>query len=205
MIFLKKAGRNYMNKKKVVKKSILVATFGILALCLMPSTMAGPPAFMQERNWWENLAMPFFAGDWDWDNPPHEYQYAFWPFNSSWDIHFFIGWAAWWEEFENDWAPKWPYQFKLWINDEQIPLQRYTNPVPEENKEIVAKVSFWYHFFGPGYFEVGGEYILRWEFWVRRPYQGDGKNYWRVFVDYAGFLSPPGSVFSFEFPLIFVV
>ncbi|MFX0007220.1 MAG: hypothetical protein ACFFA7_13350 [Promethearchaeota archaeon] len=197
-----------MNRQKIVKKSILIATVGILALGIIPAVSAGPPGFVPEFDYWVNLAMPFFAGDWDWENPPYEYQYAYWPFNSSWNIAFWVGWGTFWEEMENDLIPKWPYEVKLYINNVEIPLQEYAVPIPKfwqlPDREILAKVVYWYHIFGPGYFTAGGEYLLRWEFWVRRPYQNDGLNHWRIFVDYWGYISPPGAVYSFEYPLNFV-
>lgn len=177
-----------MNKAKFLKRSILFATIGILALSLIPAAMAGSPGHMKERPWDNNLLMSWWFGDPDWE------------FSTSDDLYFRIGWSAWWEEIENDWAPKWPYKFKLFINNEEINLQRFDVPVLKENKEIVAKNSQWYHVFGPGYFTPGGEYLLRFEFWVRRPYQGDGKNYWRIFDDYNGIFGPPGE-FIGESPL----
>jgi hypothetical protein len=122
-----------------------------------------------------------------------------WPFPTSADLYFRIGWATTFEEIENDWGPAHPFKFKLFINDEEIPLQRYG---AWANKSAgIAFIQFFYHVFGPGYFEVGGEYLLRFEFWVRRPYQGDGKNYWRIFVDYDGIFSPPGTEFVYEYYL----
>ncbi|MHA2289412.1 MAG: hypothetical protein ACXABG_11565 [Promethearchaeota archaeon] len=178
-----------MNKKKVVKKSLILATIGILALSLIPAANAGFPGHFRDRPYWNNLLMPWFTGDYTWE------------FSTSEDLFFRVGWATWWEEIENDWAPKWPYQFKLFINDEEITLQRYEIPVAKEDKEIVAKISYWYHVFGPDFFTPGGEYLLRFEFWVRRPYQGDGKNYWRIFVDYDGIFFPPGTELWDEFYL----
>ena len=115
---------------------------------------------------------------------------------------FKIGWASSYEEIENDWAPKNPWKFKLFINDEEINLQRYDVPISKEDKPFLLKQSMFYYVFGPGYFEAEGEYILRFEFWVRRPYQGDGLNYWRIFVDYGGFVwGDPGTVASYEYSL----
>lgn len=177
-----------MKKSKFVKKSLLLATIGILALSFIPVANAGVPGHFEDRPWYQNLLMPWWEGVPDW------------PFPASADLYFRVGWAAWYEEFDYM-APKWPYKFRLYINDVEIVLQRYDVPVPKEAKEIVAKISYWYHVFGPGYFEVGGEYLLRFEFWVRRPYQGDGKNYWRIFVDYDGIFSPPGTEFVYEYYL----
>lgn len=103
-------------------------------------------------------------------------------FSASEDLYFRIGWRSTIEEIENDWASKNPWKFKLFINDEEVNLQRYDVKVDKTAGDI--KQSVWYHVFGPGYFEAEGEYLLRFEFWVRRPYQGDGLNYWRIFVDY---------------------
>jgi hypothetical protein len=174
-----------MNKTK--KMSILFATIGILAFSLIPAASAGVPRFMQRPDYWNNLLGPFFVG------PDVE-------FSASEDLYFRIGWGCTEEELENDWAPKNPWKFKLFINDEEINLQRYD--VKADKTAGIVKVSYWYHIFGPGYFEAEGEYLLRFEFWVKRPYQGDGKNYWRIFVDYGGHVwGDPGTVASYEYYL----
>ena len=170
-----------MNKSKF-KKSLLFATIRILAFSLIPVANAGVPRFMQRDDYWNNLLMPFWTGDLGYE------------FSASEDIFFRIGWASTLEEIENDWAPKNPWKYKLFINDEEIDLQRYDVKV---DKTVFVKQSMWYHIFGPGYFEAEGDYLLRWEFWVRRPYQGDGLNHWRIFVDYDG----NDLEYSFEYPL----
>ncbi len=179
-----------MNKKNILKMSILGATVGILAFSLIPAASAGIPGHWKDNLWENNLSRAYW-----WNDP-------YWPYSTSENLYFAMGWSTWWEEIENDWAPKWPYKYKLFINDEEINLQRFDIPVPKEAKEIVAKTTFWYHEFGPGYFTPGEEYTFRFEFWVRRPYQGDGLNHWRIFVDYWGIFSPPGTVFSFEYDVL---
>jgi len=156
-----------MNKAKFVKKSILFAIIGILAFSLIPVVNAGVPGHFRDRPGYNNLLMPWWTG------------YYGWEFDASDDIYFKIGWYTSEWEIENDIAPKHPWMMKLFINGEEINLQRYGFV----NDKV--KVSYWYHVFGPGYFEAGREYLLRFEFWVKRPYQGDNKNYWRIFVDYS--------------------
>ena len=130
--------------------------------------------------------MPFATGNYDWE------------FNASEDLFFRIGWALSEEELENDWAPKNPWKFRLFINEEEINLQRY-GVKPDKTLGIV-KMTVWYHIFGPGFFEAEGDYLLRFEFWVRKPYQGDGLNHWRIFVDYGGLITGvPGLEFSFKY------
>lgn len=178
-----------MNKTKFIKKSILLATIGILAFSLIPVVSAGVPGHMKERSPDNNLLR-------NWGNPGKE-------FSTSEDLYFRIGWASTNEEIDNDWAPKNPWKFKLFINNEEINLQRYDVKVDKgDNPEDIIKRSDWYHVFGPGYFEAGGEYLLRFEFWVRRPYQGDGLNYWRIFEDYWGKVwGTPGTVARYEYYL----
>ena len=173
-----------MNKTKFIKKSILLATIGILALSLIPAASAGVPGHMKERPWYNNFLVPWWFGDYSWE------------FSASEDLYFRIGWYTSEWEIENDICPKHPWIYKLFINDEEINLQRFGFIADK------VKVSYWYHVFGPGYFEAEGEYLLRWEFWVRRPYQDDGKNYWRIYVDYSGDLTGvPGLEFSFQYYL----
>jgi len=177
-----------MNKTK--KMSILFATISILVFSFIPAASAGEPRFMQREDWYNNLLMPWWYDD-------------SWEFIASEDIFFKIGWASTQEEIENELAPKNPWKFKLFINDEEINLQRYDIKIDKrDNPDGLIKQSMWYHIFGPGYFEAEGEYLLRWEFWVRRPYQGDGLNHWRIFVDYWGVVwGPPGTVASFAYYL----
>lgn len=156
-----------MERAKFLKKSILVATIGILVLGFIPIANAGEPPFMQREDKENNIIKFAFGG--------------YWNFSTSDDLYFRIGWASTLGEIENDWAPKNPWKYKLFIDDEQINLTRYD--VKPNNTEWI-KQSMWYHIFGPGYFTAGEDYLLRWEFWVKRPYQGDDNNYWRVFVDY---------------------
>ncbi|MBA7699355.1 hypothetical protein ES703_108050 [subsurface metagenome] len=170
-----------MNKAKFLKRSILFATIGILALSFIPAVSAGVPGHFRDRPGYNNLARPFFGG-------PNI-------FSTSEDLYFRIGWATSEEEIENDIAPKNPWQFKLFINNEEIDLDRYGL------KGFWGKTSYWYHVFGPGYFTAEGAYLLRFEFWVQKPYQGDGKNYWRIFVDYWGVYGDPGWEFIIEYPL----
>lgn len=177
-----------MNRAKIIKKSAVFATIGLLLLSLIPIANAGVPGHFEDRPFYNNLLMPWATGNFDWE------------FSTSEELFFRIGWALSEEELANDWAPENPWQFKLFINDEEINLQRY-DVEPDETSGIV-KMTVWYHIFGPGYFEAEGEYLLRFEFWVRKPYQGDGLNYWRIFVDYGGILTGvPGLEFNFEYYL----
>ena len=171
-----------MNKAKFLKKSILFATIGILALSFIPAASAGVPPFMERDDHGNNLIFPWYVGEW-------------WEFSTSEDLYFNVGWYTSPGEIEDDIAPKHPWKYKLFINNEEINLQRY-GFVYEK-----LKFSYWYHVFGPGYFEAGGEYLLRWEFWVKRPYQGDGLNHWRIMVDYWGLYLPAGTEWSFEYYL----
>ena len=115
-------------------------------------------------------------------------------------LYFRLGWATSQEEIDNDWAPKQPWKFKLFINDEEIVLQRYG--LWANKSAGIVSIQYFYHVFGPGYFDAEEEYILKFEFWVRRPYQGDGLNHWRLFVDYWGVIfGVPGMEFRFSYPL----
>jgi len=175
-----------MNKTK--KMSILFATIGILAFSLIPAVSAGVPGHMKERPDYNNLLMPWWIGG-DFE------------FSASEDLYFRIGWYTSPEEIENDIAPKHPWKYKLFINDEEINLQRYGFVLIIKEIDLHLKFSYWYHVFGPGYFEAGGEYLLRFEFWVKRPYMGDGLNHWRIMVDHWGLYLPAGAEHRFEYYL----
>ena len=171
-----------MNKRNSLKMSILIATIGLLAFSFVPQVNAGIPPFIPQGQMGNNLLLGTFVEGF--------------PFSASENLFFAFGWASTEEEIENDYAPKNPWEVKLFINDEEIVLRRYDIFVKDE--EGFIKNSVWYYIFGPDYFIPGGEYLLRWEFWVRRPYQGDGKNYWRIYIDYGGYVfGPPGTEASF--------
>ena len=174
-----------MNKTK--KMSILFATIGILAFSLIPAVSAGAPGHFKSRLMSNNLLLPFWTGDYTME------------FSTSEDLFFLVGWTLTELEMEYDIAPKQPWKFKLFINDEEINLQRFDVKPDKTAGEI--KASCWYHVFGPGYFEAEGDYCLRFEFWVKGPYQGDGNNYWRIWVDYWGIYLPAGTEFIFEYDL----
>jgi hypothetical protein len=168
-------------KRNSLKMSILFATIGLLALSFIPQVNAGIPPFVPQEMGTNLLLGTFVEG---------------FPFSASENLFFAFGWASTEEEIENDLAPKQPWEVKLFINDKEIVLRRYDIFVKDEG---YIKNSVWYYIFGPDYFTTGGEYLLRWEFWVRRPYQGDGNNYWRIYVDYGGYIfGPPGTEASFE-------
>ncbi|MFX0018669.1 MAG: hypothetical protein ACFFAK_07535 [Promethearchaeota archaeon] len=178
-----------MNKKNFLKMSILFAALGILAFSFIPHVNAGIPPFIPQGQMSNNLLLPTFVGE-------------SWPFSASENLFFAFGWASTEEEIENDLAPKNPWEIKLFINNEEIVLRRYDIFVKDITDPEMIKNSVWYYIFGPEYFAPGGEYLLRWEFWVKRPYQGDGKNYWRIFVDYGGYIfGVPGLEFRFEYYL----
>ncbi len=187
-----------MNKKGLITKLIITATFGILILGILPVVQAGTPPFIQDLDSKDNLLKPFMDGEWIEDPPGRKYKE--WEFDSSRNLHFRYGLGASYYELENDLFPKPPWRYRLYINGEEIDLQRYNL---KGDKDIMhpSVWFFWYHIFGPDYFTAGGEYLLKFELWVKAPYQGDGLNYWRIFIDYMGHLSPEGIEWSFEYYL----
>ena len=180
-----------MNNAKSLKKSLLFVTLGILAFSIIPAASAGYPGFLR-RGYYpasNNIIWPFMTGNYSLE------------FSASENLYFFLGWVTTDQEIENDWCPKQPWQMKLFINNEEINLQRFGRC--GLYNDIWVKFSYWYHIFGSEYFTAGEEYLylLRWEFWVQKPYQGDGKNYWRIFVDYWGIYGPPGAELVAEYYL----
>jgi len=191
-----------MERKKKITRFAMVTTLVVLIFCLFPTVLAGRPPFIQKLPGDNNLRAPWWFGEFIEDPPgsgEYYYSYEEWEFDSTEELYFRMGWGLSEEELENDWAPKNPWKYKLFINDEEINLQRYD--VKAVKASGILKVSYWYHIFEPGYFIVGEEYLLRFEFWVRRPYQGDGLNHWRIYVDYWGIYFPAGTEFSFEYYL----
>ena len=177
-----------MVRKKPITRFALLTTLVVLIFCMFPTVLAGPPPFMQDRPFLDNLASPWFTGDYSME------------FDSTEELYFRMGAARSIEEKENDWWPKPPWRYRLYINNEEIELQRYNS---KGNKELdhPSVLFWWYALFEPDYFETEGVYLLRFEFWVKNPYQGDGLNHWRIFEDYWGIYGR--GVWSFEYYLNF--
>jgi hypothetical protein len=180
---------NKMERKKTITRFAMVTTLVVLIFCLFPTVRAGTPPFLQELPNGNNLAFPFFINDYSWE------------FDSTEELYFRIGVARTIEEEENDWWPKPPWRFHLYINGEEIKLQRYAIPL-DNNIFHPAVAHMCYALFEPDYFTPGEEYLLKFEFWVKNPYQGDGLNHWRPFVDYWGIYGDPGvEVLNIEYNL----
>lgn len=178
-----------MNKKKLVSKLTLGAIIVFLMFCFTPIVQAGVPPFIQELEFEDNFMYPWWTGDYD-----HE-------FEANEELHFRVGAARTIEERENDWWPKPPWRYRLYINDEEINLQRFAESYDNEfyNPAVCYR---WYALFEPNYFDPDEEYVLRWEMWVKNPYQGDGLNEWRIFVDYWNIYGHgEGVAWSFEYTL----
>ena len=173
-----------------------------LILSILPTVQA-LPSFVQDLEGRDNLAIPFFFGEWieDPQNPGNFYfSYSDYHFNSSRNLYFRLGASRTFEEKENDWWPSPPWEYRLQINGEEIDLKKYGIKADKEVQDCPF-ILYWYHIFGPNYFTPGEEYLIKFEFWVKNPYQGDGLNEWRIFVDYWGIYFPAGYAFSFEYYL----
>lgn len=195
-----------MERKKTITRFAIISTLVVLIFCVFPTVQAGKPPFIQELPWHNNLYQPYYQGE-HVEDPPGSgiciYSYGEWEFDSTEELHFRIGAARTIEEKENDWWPKPPWRYRLYINGEEIKLKRYA--VPLDNEVFHPAVAYMcYAFFEPNYFEAGEEYLLRFELWVKNPYQGDGLNHWRIWVDYSGIYLPAGAEFSYEYYLTIV-
>jgi len=177
-----------MNKKGLITKLAITATFAILIIGILPTVQAGRPPFVRDLYYENNLVRPWMVNDYEME------------FDSSENIHFRIGAARSIEEKENDWWPKLPWRYRLYINGEEIDLKRFASKGDKETTHPPV-LFFWYHIFGPDYFTPGEEYLLKFEFWVKNPYQGDGLKHWRIFTDYWGIYGEVGTEWSFEYYL----
>lgn len=192
-----------MERKKTITRFTMITTLLVLTFCMFPIVQSRTPPFIEELPSYNNLTRPFWLGGYI-EDPPESgiyiYIYGEWEFDSTEELYFKMGVARSIEEKENDWWPKPPYRYRLYINNEEINLQRYAE---KGDKEILSpSVIFrWYTLFEPNYFEAGEDYLLRFELWVKSPYQGDGLNHWRIFVDYWGIYGPAGAEFSHEYSL----
>ena len=190
-----------MNKKQIIIKFSVIATLGFLILGLLPVVQASPPPFIQELEGMDNLAFPWFNGQWIEDPPGSGNYYYSIPvanFNSSRNLHFKMGAGRSIEEKVNDWWPNPPWEYRLYINGVEFELQKYAIKLEADTNDPPV-LFYWYYIFGPQYFTPGGEYVVKFEFWVKGPYQGDDLNYWRIFIDYEGIGFPAGTAFSFEY------
>ena len=166
----------------------MITTLVVIIICIFPTAQAGAPPFIQDWPLHNNLAAPWSTGD---------YEIAF---DSNEELFFKLGAARSIEEKENDWWPKPPWRYRLYINGEEVNLRRYV--VKQDKESVLPPVAFyWYALFESNYFEPGEVYLLRFEFWVKNPYQEDGLNYWRIFEDYWGIYG--GGQFCYEYYLNF--
>jgi hypothetical protein len=109
-----------------------------------------------------------------------------------------IGWIVSDYEIEAGLDPGPPYQNKLYINGEEIVMQRFVWTVQDEvvvfpdgvERTVHTRAWMWIVRFEPGYFEEGETYEIREVFLVRKPYQVEvsggltDSNKWRPYVNY---------------------
>jgi len=191
-----------MNRKALLTRLTILTTLGFLILGLLPAVQAKAPPFIEELDGANNLANPWFMGHWEQDPITGDFYYVYGnpPFYSTENLFFRVGAARSIQEKEDDTWPGLPWEFRCYLNGKEVELNRFTT---KGDPEMVSPpvLFFWYHIFGPDYFTPGELYTLKFEFWVKQPYQGDDLKDWRIYVDYLGIWFPAGEAFSFEYNL----
>lgn len=176
-----------MIRAKKSIKLLFILTLFIFAFCFVQSAQAGIPPFMEDENLNYDQRLNFWMDS------------AINGSLESWDK---VGAACNPEELEKGWWPSNPYQFRFYIDGQEIQFRRffyklkdieYSVPYMEGGKwnysaePIITtqKTWFWYNFFAPGYF-TPGTHTIRVEFWVYNSYGGSPETGWRIFVNYIG-------------------
>jgi hypothetical protein len=183
-------GQHYLKVRKINKSKsnlstkIAAVTMSVIMLSIIPIAFAGIPPFFPDPYAWplpmyNNIIMSSYAEGLPpmWLNP-----YA--PvdnYDSSENIYFGIEAYRGIDEAEDGSFPIGPYNVKLWIDGEQVSVQRfaYSNEAADPKKS-----SVFYHIFGPDYFTPGQQCVVYYEFWVFKPCFIDPAVGWRIWASY---------------------
>lgn len=181
-----------MNRTKLIPKFMVFIVVGILAFSFISTVQAGVPPFMEDRDPDQRI---FWLKDSE--------------ISASKESWFYCGVGYIPEEIEENWFPKNPYKIRLYIDGEEIDLDRYAYHdknrefrIPYKDNEGIwqydapltttdFRVWNWYYIFEPGYFTPSETpYKIRVEIWVYGCYGGSEKKGWRIFENKIG---PPGT------------
>jgi len=205
-----------MNRNKIVKLTLcmllMVSIFSLFPVVLADKPpkekepwQGGPPAYIFKKpgylpKWVDPVNGGNWIGGWLWLGvggemgiPQDDYSM------------FRIGWQVSDYEIEQGWDPGPPYKFKLFVDGEEINMQRYSRhfkdmEVTFPNGEFLIVDSHAWMFcvrFDPYFFELGAHEI-RLQMLVKKPYFGSDSNEWRFYTNYLTGGGPLPDIPTFE-------
>jgi hypothetical protein len=190
---------------KKSSKLILLTTLGILIFGFFPIACAEPgkwPAYIFKKPGYTGVDgyhigawyYPFIGIGGHWEVPAGEYCF----FRTGWIV------SDW--EIDTGLDPGPPYQNHLFVNGEEIVMQRWTWTIPKTTslypdgveRSVNLRAWMWGVRFDPGYFEAGKSYKIRLQFLVQKPYYGSPSRGWRPYVNYMSGGGVPPADFTWE-------
>jgi hypothetical protein len=151
-----------------------------------PWQKGGEPAYLFKKPgyfWWSGGN---WIGGWVWLGPD-----GYWEMSQDAYSSFRIGWIISDYEIEMGWDPGPPYQFRLFVDGEEIVMQRWARHF--KNWEVLfpngevhttdSHVWMWSVRFDPNYFELG-YHEIRLQMLVKKPYYGSDSKEWRFFENH---------------------
>ncbi len=188
-------------------KLILLTTLGALIL-LIPVAYAEPgkwPAYLFKKPGYFGFSGGNHIGAW---------YYPFIGPGGHWEVNitameycfFRSGWAVSDYEIETGLDPGPPYQMNLFIDDEEITMQRWSWVIPKDTvlypdgvwRDTKTRVWMWVVRFDPGYFEAGKSYKITYQFLVHGQYFGSNIKGWRFYVNHMTGGGIPPADFTWE-------
>lgn len=198
-----------MNKNKICKLSLLtVLMFTIFSVPFVSAEPGKWPAYLFKK-----------AGYFPFSDPPGFRIMPWWAMDIEPGDHVEVpaelvagycfyrtGWIVSDYEIKMGYDPGPPYQSNLFINDEEIVMQRWTWTEPKGEvlypdgvvKIVNSRAWMWIVRFDPGYFEAGKTYKIGEQFLVQKPYQESYDRGWRPYVNYMSGGGPPDAPYTWE-------
>ena len=187
-----------MNRNKLVKLTLcmllMVSIFSLFPVVLAdkppkekePWQDGGPPAYLFKKPGYFEWSGGNWIGGWFWLGPG-----GYWEIPQDGYSYLRIGWIISDYEIEQGWDPGPPYKFRLFVDDEEIVMQRWARHYKDEevefpNGEVHTTDSHAWMFsarFDPNFFELG-YHEIRIQFLVKKPYFGSDSNEWRFFENF---------------------
>ncbi|MFX1480665.1 MAG: hypothetical protein ACFFCI_21455 [Promethearchaeota archaeon] len=185
---------------------LTLATLGLLIFSFFQVAYAEPgkwPAYLfKKEGYLPNTGgqhigawyYPFIGPEGHWEVSAGEYCF------------FRTGWMVSDYEIETGLDPGPPYQYRLFIDDEEITMQRWTWTIPKDTllfpdgvyRDVKIRAWMWVVRFEPGYFEAGKSYMIRVQFLVQKPYFGSDIVGWRFYVNHMTGGGIPPADFTWE-------
>lgn len=160
-----------MNRTKLIPKLIVLITLVAFTFSFIPTVQAGVPPFIQDLDFRDNLALPPIWNYGEWGPLP--------TYDASEEYFFRIGAVQTEEEEEEETWPSPPYRIRFYVEGKEIKLRRYAF----RHEEYERIVYMWYQFFEPGFFPEGAV-TLKWELWIKKPFQDFTENEWRIYIEF---------------------